>query len=66
MPYLHNGEAQNLAAIFPLHKSGTGTIATTLNSQQQSDLIVFLNSIDGTTDPLRSQGDDFRDALALP
>jgi hypothetical protein len=65
-PYLHNGEARTLAAVFPLHQLGTGTIATTLTAQQQADLIVFLNSIDGRTDTFRSQGDDFRDALALP
>lgn len=41
-------------------------MATTLTAQQQADLIVFLNSIDGRTVTFRSQGDDFRDALALP
>jgi cytochrome c peroxidase len=65
-PYLHNREAQTLAAVFPLHQLGTGTIATTLTAQQQADLIVFLNAIDGRTLTFRSQGDDFRDALALP
>jgi len=65
-PYLHNGEAQSLSAVFPLHTLGTGTIATMLTAQQQADLIVFLNSIDGRTITFRSQGDDFRDALALP
>jgi hypothetical protein len=65
-PYLHHGEAQTLGEVFPLHGLGTGTIATTLTAQQQADLIVFLNAIDGTTDPLRSAADDFRDALALP
>ena len=64
-PYLHNGEAQTLSAVFPLHTLGTGTIATTLTAQQQADLIVFLNSIDGQTVTFRSQGDDFRDALAF-
>jgi hypothetical protein len=65
-PYLHHGEAQTLSAVFPLHRLGTGTIATTLTAQQQADLLVFLNSIDGRTVTFRSQGDDFRDALALP
>ena len=65
-PYLHHGEAQTLGEVFPLHGFGTGTIATTLTIQQQADLLVFLNAIDGTTDPLRSAADDFRDALALP
>jgi YVTN family beta-propeller protein len=65
-PYLHYGEAQTLDAVFPLHALETGTIATTLTVQQQADLLVFLHAIDGTTDPLRSAADDFRDALALP
>jgi DNA-binding beta-propeller fold protein YncE len=70
-PYLHRGQAQTLAEVFPLHGLGAGasgfppttTIATQLNAQQQADLLVFLNAIDGTTDPLPSAGDDFRDAL---
>jgi YVTN family beta-propeller protein len=65
-PYLHHGEAQTLGEVFPLHGLGTGTIATMLTVQQQVDLLVFLSAIDGTTDPLRSAADDFRDALALP
>jgi hypothetical protein len=69
-PYLHRGQAQTLPAVFPLHGLGapTGfppvnTIATVLNAQQQADLLVFLNAIDGTTDHLRSDGDVFRDAI---
>jgi YVTN family beta-propeller protein len=63
-PYLHNGQAQTLAAVFPLHGLGAppNTIATLLTAQQQADLLVFLNSIDGTTDQIRSDGDVFRDA----
>jgi YVTN family beta-propeller protein len=69
-PYLHRGQAQNLPAVFPLHGLGapTGfppvnTIATVLTQQQQQDLLVFLESLDGTTDQLPSAGDVFRDAL---
>jgi YVTN family beta-propeller protein len=70
-PYLHRGQAQNLPAVFPLHGLGAGasgfppttTIATELTLQQQQDLLVFLNALDGTTDQLRSEGDDFRDAV---
>jgi YVTN family beta-propeller protein len=65
-PYLHHGRAQTLAAVFPLHDLGAGTIATILTTQQQEDVLVFLNAIDGRTLTFRSQGDDFRDALALP
>jgi hypothetical protein len=63
-PYLHRGQAQTLPEVFPLHGLGAppNTIATVLTAQQQ-DLLVFLNALDGTTDQLRSAGDDFRDAL---
>lgn len=72
-PYLHRGQAQTLADVFPLHGLGpqgttfppTTTIANTLTAAQQSDLLVFLKSIDGTTVPPRSEGDDFRDAIRL-
>jgi YVTN family beta-propeller protein len=72
-PYLHRGQAQTLLQVFPLHGLGAQgttfppktTIANTLTAQQQSDLLVFLKSIDGTTVPFRSEGDDFRDAIRL-
>jgi hypothetical protein len=72
-PYLHRGQAQTLEEVFPLHGLGPDgqnfppptTIANTLTADQQADLLVFLKSIDGTTRPLRSEGDDFRDALRL-
>jgi hypothetical protein len=51
--------------VFPLHELGASpaTIATALDAQQQSDLLVFLKAIDGTTDHLRSAGDVFRDSI---
>jgi YVTN family beta-propeller protein len=68
-PYLHRGQAQTLAQVFPLHLlPATGkSITQTLAGQGASprELLVFLNAIDGTTDHLRSEGDDFRDALRL-
>ena len=71
-PYLHRGQAQTLEEVFPLHGLGpqgsgfppTTTIATELTALQQADLLVFL-PIDGTTAHVRSEGDDFRDALRL-
>ena len=71
-PYLHRGQAQTLADVFPLHGLGPDgqnfppmtTIANTLTAAQQADLLVFLKSIDGTTAHFRSEGDDFRDALS--
>jgi hypothetical protein len=70
-PYLHRGQAQTLEDVFPRHGLGAGgaefppttTIETELSATQRADLLVFLKSIDGTTDRLRSAGDDFRDAL---
>lgn len=72
-PYLHRGQAQTLEEVFPLHGLGPQgavfppgtTIANTLTAAQQSDLLVFLKTIDGTTVPFRSEGDDFRDSLRL-
>ena len=56
-PYLHRGQAQTLADVFPLHGLGpegeefppTTTIQTELTAAQRADLLVFLKSIDGTT-----------------
>lgn len=66
-PYLHLGQAQTLAEVFPLHGLNglppINTIASELTLLQQSDLLVFLKAIDGTTDQLRSAGDVFRDAI---
>lgn len=60
-PYLHNGSATQLADVFITHKLNGGTIANQLSSTQQSDLLKFLNTIDGRTEPFRSEADDFRD-----
>jgi hypothetical protein len=70
-PYLHRGQAQTLDQVFPLHELGPGgsgfppttTIQTQLTDLQRSDLLAFLKSIDGTTAPFRSEGDDFRDKV---
>jgi YVTN family beta-propeller protein len=64
-PYLHRGQAQTLDAVFPLHSLPTGGTIANLNPVDQENLLVFLQSIDGTTNSLRSQGDDFRDALRM-
>jgi hypothetical protein len=64
-PYLHRGQAQTLAEVFPLHTLpalGNATIAT-LPAADQAALLVLLNAIDGTTDQLRSDGDNLRDSL---
>jgi hypothetical protein len=40
------------------------SIAETINTVMQEDLIAFLKTIDARTAPLRSQADDFRDLIA--
>jgi YVTN family beta-propeller protein len=62
-PYLHRGQAQTLAEVFPLHGLGMGTIQTQLGATDRANLLVFLKSIDGTTNSLPSDGDMFRDNL---
>jgi YVTN family beta-propeller protein len=67
-PYLHRGQAQTLKDVFPLHRLPAVEnkfISEALTPAEQADLLVFLKAIDGTTDPLRSEGDEFRDALRL-
>ncbi len=63
-PYLHHGKAQTLSDVFPLHGLNGGTIADALNTQEQADLLNFLLSIDGRTNKLRSEADEFRDLIA--
>ncbi|HXR36434.1 MAG TPA: hypothetical protein VN754_10820, partial [Candidatus Binataceae bacterium] len=60
-PYLHDGAAQTLAAVFPLHQLGSKTIATTLNATQQQQLLLFLQSIDGRTATFASEAQKFKD-----
>jgi hypothetical protein len=60
-PYLHDGAAQTLAAVFPLHQlPGGKTIAAQLNATQQADLLLFLNSIDGRTVTFESEAERFK------
>lgn len=62
-PYLHHGAAQTLAEVFPRHNITGGTIESVFTATERADLLLFLNSIDGDTETLRSDGDDFRDAI---
>jgi hypothetical protein len=64
-PYLHRGQAPTLMDVFPLHALRTGTIQSELTALDRMNLLVFLQSIDGTTASLRCEGDDFRDTLRL-
>jgi YVTN family beta-propeller protein len=62
-PYFHIGSAFTLDAVFTAHALNGGTIATVLTPQEQTDLKIFLNSIDGRTPIFRSQTDDFHEPL---
>jgi len=62
--YLHNGRAATLAEVFVLHELGEEVIATAFSDAERLDLEVLLNSIDGRTEPMRSDADAFRDAVA--
>jgi YVTN family beta-propeller protein len=70
-PYLHRGQAQTLEEVFPLHGLGPNasgfppgtTIQSVLGATDRANLLVFLKAIDGTTDTVRSAGDDFRDSI---
>jgi len=61
-PYFHNGAAQTLQEVFDQHNlPGGGTIAGTISADDQTALLAFLKSIDGTTAFFRSDTDDFLD-----
>jgi YVTN family beta-propeller protein len=62
-PYLHDGSAQTLDDVFAKHALVAQPIADELSAGELSDLRDFLNAIDGTTQTVRSQTDDFLDAL---
>ncbi|MFN0134893.1 MAG: hypothetical protein ACKVS9_02120 [Phycisphaerae bacterium] len=62
-PYLHDGSAATLEAVFVKHALGAGTIGNTLTASEQADLIDFIKTIDATTPIFRSDADVFRDAI---
>jgi YVTN family beta-propeller protein len=67
-PFLHRGQAQTLPDVFPLHTlpaAGGATIQAALTAVDRANLLVFLQSIDGTTNSLESEGDRFRDNVRL-
>lgn len=62
-PYLHDGSAQTLAAVFARHRiagpKGPETIADLLTPQELADLQQFLLSIDAQTSVVASETDAF-------
>jgi cytochrome c peroxidase len=65
-PYFHNGAAQTLEDVFPLHALGGGTIQSALNDTQRAALLDFLKAIDGRTATFESQTDIFKDPFRGP
>jgi hypothetical protein len=66
-PFFHDGSAATLPDVFNRHALGTGqTITSVLSAGQAADLMLFVNSIDGSTLQFRSAMDDFRDSIAPP
>jgi hypothetical protein len=60
-PYLHNGAARAIPDVFPLHLLPNGkTISATLTATEQSDLVVFLNSLDSRTPIFPSEAELFK------
>ena len=58
-PYLHRGQAQTLADVFPLHAlpaSGADDHPDVLSALEREDLLAFLKSIDGTTASIAPTG----------
>ena len=67
-PYFHNGSAQTLSQVFASHElPGGGTIESALPLVDRDALILFLNSIDGRTQPFTSDAEVFKNpGLSLP
>ncbi|MBL8878552.1 MAG: beta-propeller fold lactonase family protein [Phycisphaerales bacterium] len=63
-PYLHDGSAITLDNVFASHTINGVAISTLLNAAQLAELKAFLETIDGSTVPLRSEADTFRDAIS--
>lgn len=60
-PYFHDGAAQTLDDVFRLHQLGGGTIESTLSGGDRSNLLVFLQTLDGRTPLFQSDTDKFKD-----
>jgi YVTN family beta-propeller protein len=62
-PFFHHGAAATLEEAFDLHALNASTISDELSASEIDDLIAFLNALDGATEPLRSEADEFRDGI---
>jgi YVTN family beta-propeller protein len=59
-PYFHNGSAETLQDVFAIHLVGGQTIQNLLSPGDQTNLLAFLQSIDGRTNIFESAGDRFK------
>ncbi|MEP0847033.1 MAG: beta-propeller fold lactonase family protein [Phycisphaerae bacterium] len=62
-PYFHDGSAQSLENVFNRHLLGADTIENTLSASDRADLLEFLKTIDGATEPMDSATDAFLEAI---
>jgi hypothetical protein len=62
-PYLHDGSAPTLDALFARHRLGVATIAEDFTADELEDLKAFLDSIDASTPTAPSQTDLFLQLL---
>ncbi len=62
-PYFHNGAAPTLQDVFAQHllPASGSTIENTLSQNNLTDILAFLNALDGNTSILRSDTDQFRE-----
>jgi|CXWL01.1.fsa_nt_gi YVTN family beta-propeller protein len=61
-PYFHDGSAQTLAAVFTKHRLESGfVIQNVLNATQRTNLLAFLNSLDGRNVIFPNDTDRFKD-----
>lgn len=58
-PYFHDGSASTLEEVFERHALEGETIASRYSPNELEELKVFLDSIDGRTEPLTSATDQF-------
>ncbi len=62
-PYLHNGAAQTLEDVLPLHQIGGTALSDLLSADEQADLLAFLRTIDARTATFESDTDAFKNAV---
>ncbi len=62
-PFFHDGSAATLSDVFKKHALTGGVIEDHFSGTELDELRIFLNSIDGRTEPLQSATDQFLDLV---